>query len=386
MESSLSASILLINWQDRTNPFFGGAEVHLHEIFGRLARDYGYDVTLLCASYPGARREEMLDGIRIIRSEGNRNTFDRRVRREYERLIEQGERFDLVVEDMNKMPFMAAKWAKSPVLVQVHHFFGRTIWKEFPWFLFPFPLYVIWGEGRALRLYRDKRLPIVSVSESTAEDLLGAGIERDRIRVIYNGIRTNVFYPDESISEAETPTIVYLGRIKTYKRVDVLIRAMPAIRERVEGARLVIIGSGDGLPALRKLADQLSLSENAVRFAGFVSEEEKVEYLRKAWVAVNTSPKEGWGIVGMEAQACGTPVVVSDAPGLRESVVEGETGFLFDFGDVEQLAEKLTTLLISSDLRRRMGEKAVEWAHNFTWERSAEETDLVLRDVIAGRF
>ncbi|MCD6502225.1 glycosyltransferase family 4 protein [bacterium] len=372
--------LLIINWQDRTNPFFGGAEVHLHEIFGRLARDYDYDVTLLCASYPGARREEELDGMHIVRSEGNRNTFDRRVKREYKRLVRDHGVFDLVIEDMNKMPFMAAKWADCAVMVQVHHFFGKTIWKEFPWFLFPFPLYVMWGERRALRLYRRKKLPIISVSESTAGDLMAAGIDRERIRIIYNGIRNDVFFPDPSLPEADLPTIVYLGRIKTYKRVDVLIRAMPAIRERILNARLIIIGSGDGLPALRDLVDRLSLSEEVVRFAGFVSEEKKVEYLRRAWVAVNTSPKEGWGIVGMEAQACGTPVVVSDAPGLRESVIDGKTGFLFDFGDEQQLAERITILLKSRELREKMGVAAVEWASGFTWDRAAKETDIAIRE------
>ncbi len=374
--------ILIINWQDRTNPFFGGAEVHLHEVYGRLARRDDYDVNLLCCSYPGARQEEVFDGIRIIRSPGNRNTFDWRVKKEYKRLLAAGERFDLVIEDMNKMPFMAAKWAGVPVIAQVHHFFGRTIWGEFPWYLFPFPLYVQWGEWRALSLYARKHLPIISVSESTAEDLVHAGIKRENIYIVYNGIQTDIFYPDSAIQRFDRPTIVYLGRIKSYKRVDVLIRAMHAIRERIPGTRLIIIGSGDGLPALRKLADTLSLSEEIVHFAGFVTEEEKVQYLRQAWVAVNTSPKEGWGIVGMEAQACGTPAVVSDAPGLRESIIDGKTGFLFPFGDECQLVEKVCTILKSDELRRKMGEAAAEWAAKFTWDKAAKDTHRVISEVL----
>jgi len=378
----MKRKILIINWQDRTNPFFGGAEVHLHEIYGRLARREDYEITLLCATYPGARDEEMLDGIRVIRSQGNRNTFDKRVKREYRRLLASGESFDLVIEDMNKMPFLAAKWAKVPVIVQVHHFFGETIWGEFPWYLFPFPLYVQWGEWRALRLYAGSRLPIISVSQSTADDLIAAGVDEKNIRIIYNGIYTETFHPDENIAEYERPTIVYLGRIKAYKRVDVLIRAMHAIRERVPGTRLVIIGSGDGLPALRKLADELSLSDEIVHFAGFVSEEQKVEYLRRAWVAVNTSPKEGWGIVGMEAQACGTPVVVSDAPGLRESIIDKQTGFLFPFGDARSLADKVSILLESKELRDKMGAAAAEWAAKFTWDKAAEDTHEFITEVL----
>lgn len=374
--------ILIINWQDRLNPYFGGAEVHLHEIYGRLARRDDYEVTLLCTSFPGCLPVENLDGIRVIRSEGNRNTFNMRVKKEYKKLRGAGEKFDLIIEDMNKMPFMAPRWAEVPVIAQVHHFFGSTIWSEFPWYLFPFPLYVLWGERRALKLYAQTKIPVISVSESTAKDLIRNGVKRENISIIYNGIYTEEFYPDESVVEFERPTIVYLGRIKAYKRVDVIIRAMHAIRQRVPGARLVIIGSGDGLPALRKLADTLSLSEEIVKFAGFVSEEEKVEYLRRAWVAVNTSPKEGWGIVGMEAQACGTPVVVSDAPGLRESVVDRETGYLFRFGDVAELADKVSRLLESEEKRRDMGKAAAEWASKFTWDKAAEDTDNLIREVL----
>jgi glycosyltransferase involved in cell wall biosynthesis len=265
--------------------------------------------------------------------------------------------------------------------MQVHHFFGKTIYFEASW---PIATFVYLSEKFALQRYR--KLPFIAVSESTANELKHSGIPDDKIKIIYNGIRREVFYPDESVHRSDAPTIVYLGRIKAYKRVDVLIRAMHAIRERVPGARLVIIGSGDGIKPLRELADSLSLTGEAIHFAGFVTEEQKVKYLRESWIAVNTSPKEGWGIVGMEAQACGTPVMVSDAPGLRESIRDGETGFLFPFGDVSALTEKVTTLLTSPELRMKMGRSAAEWAHRFTWEKAAEDTDRAIEDLLSGRF
>lgn len=372
--------ILIINWQDRTNPYYGGAEVHLHEVYGRLAQSGEYEVTLICSSYPGAKNIDELDGIRIIR-EGGRNNFNLIAKKLYRSLKNKGEKFDLVIEDFNKLPFFASSWAKEPVLIQVHHFFGKTIYFEAS-----FPIATIVYLLEKIALWKYRKLPFISVSESTAEDLLKAGVPRNKIRIVYNGVRKQVFNPDSSVAHATNPTIVYLGRIKAYKRVDVLIRAMPAIRERVPGARLIIIGSGDGLPALRKLVDELSLSEETVHFAGFVSEEEKVRYLRSSWLAVNTSPKEGWGIVGMEAQACGIPVVVSDAPGLRESIIDGETGFLFPFGDVGALVEKVVLLLKSPELREKMGAKAVEWAHRFTWEKSASDTNKAISDLLDGRF
>lgn len=381
LNKSNGKNILLINWQDRTNPYYGGAEVHLHEIFGRLVRNYGYRATLICTSYPGAMLEDELDGIRIIRHDGPRNYFNFHVRGMYKRLLQEGEKFDLLIEDYNKLPFFSSSWARCPVMLQVHHFFGKTIYFEVPW---PIATFIYMSEKFALWRYR--KMPFICVSESTEKDLLDAGVKKENIRIVYNGIQTDLFYPDDSVEKASQPTIVYLGRIKAYKRVDVLIRAMPAIRERIPGARLVIIGSGDGLPKLRELADLLSLTEEIVHFAGFVSEEEKVRHLRRAWVAVNTSPKEGWGIVGMEAQACGTPAVVSDAPGLRESILDSETGYLFRFGDERQLTEKVTLLLKDSELRRKMGKAATEWARKFTWDKAAADTHNVISELLDGKF
>ncbi|NIP80090.1 MAG: glycosyltransferase, partial [Gemmatimonadetes bacterium] len=122
-----------------------------------------------------------------------------------------------------------------------------------------------------------------------------------------------------------------------------------------------------------------------VTFAGFVSEEEKLRLFRRAWVHVLTSPKEGWGITNLEAAACGTPTVASDSPGLRDSVVDGETGFLVPHGDVEALADRIRALIEEDALRERLGGNARRFAERFTWDRAAEETEAFLEAVVRSR-
>ncbi|MCU0463809.1 MAG: glycosyltransferase family 4 protein, partial [Anaerolineae bacterium] len=119
--------ILVLNWQDRTNPFAGGAETHVHEIFSRLAAR-GHSVTLYCSHFPNAPREEMLDGLRVIR-EGHRNTFNAFVPWRYLRRF-QHEEYDVVVDDVNKIPFYTPLFVRKPLLALAHHLFGKSIFAE----------------------------------------------------------------------------------------------------------------------------------------------------------------------------------------------------------------------------------------------------------------
>jgi glycosyltransferase involved in cell wall biosynthesis len=120
-----------------------------------------------------------------------------------------------------------------------------------------------------------------------------------------------------------------------------------------------------------------------VSFLGFVTEQRKLELMRSAWVHVLTSSKEGWGISNLEAAACGTPTVASDAPGLRESVVDGVTGRLVPHGDVGALAAALRTLVHDPSLRRKMSEEARAFAGRYSWDASADAFEQLLRRVVA---
>lgn len=363
--------ILLVNWQDRENPQAGGAEIHLHEIFGRLAAK-GHELRLLCGGWPNCPPRAMLDGIEVFRI-GTRHTFPFFARRHFSAHLANWA--NVLVEDINKVPLYTPRWHAAHTVALVPHLFGSTAFLELP-----APLAAtVWTAERPLgRVYR--RVPFEAISRSTAEDLVGRGIPRDSIEVIYPGIDTVGYTPDAR-ARAASPVFAYLGRLKRYKGVHFVIRAFAELRS--PNAVLEIAGAGDYRPDLEELARSLNLGER-VKFLGRISEAEKLALLRRAWALVFASPKEGWGITNLEAAACATPVVASNSPGIRESVRDGRTGFLVSHGDVRAMADAMRRIASSRELVDTLGAEARVFAETFTWERAADQTEAHLRRVTEG--
>jgi glycosyltransferase involved in cell wall biosynthesis len=363
--------ILLVNWQDRENPQAGGAEIHLHEIFGRLAAS-GHEVRMLCGGWPGCPPRAMLDGIEVHRA-GTRYTFPLVAHRYY--IAHLANWADILVEDINKVPLFTPRWGAKRVVALVPHLFGSTAFQELA-----APLAAtVWMAERPLGLaYRG--IPFEAISDSTADDLVARGIRRDLVTVIYPGIDAKGFTPNPA-ERSPTPVFAYLGRLKKYKGVQYAIRAFAKLG--VPNAVLEIAGAGDYRPALEALAASLDLGDR-VRFLGRISEQEKLALLRRAWGLVFASPKEGWGITNLEAAACATPVVASNSPGIRETVRDGITGFLVPHGDVAAMTAALERLADSRDLVDTLGHAARSFAETFTWERAASDTAHHLRRVIEG--
>ena len=370
-----SLDILVVNWQDRENPQAGGAEAHLHQVFGRIVA-WGHRVTLLCSSFPGGARRARLDGIDVHRV-GGRYSFAVRAYPYFRRHLADRP-FDVVVEDLNKVPLFAPWWTDRPVVLLVHHLFGATAFKE----AVPPVAAATWLLERPVpRVFRHS--PTIAVSDSTRADLCARGLDPARITVVPNGIDLDTYAPDSSVGRDAVPTALYMGRLKRYKRVDLPIRAMARLKDQGVESRLMIAGRGDQLVALAALATRLGLGEDRVRFLGFVSEQDKVDLFRRAWVHVLTSPNEGWGITAMEAAACGTATVASDAPGLRDAVVHQRTGWLVPHGDVAALADRLAALFARPKERDRLGGEARRFAEGFSWDASARGVLDVLGRVVA---
>jgi len=366
--------ILVVNWQDRENPQAGGAEAHLHEIFGRLAAR-GHEVTLLASGWSGATPRVELDGIAVHRT-GRRYTFSVAAPRYFARHLRRPP-WDLVVEDLNKVPLFTPLWTDSPpVALLVHHLFGATAFHEAS---FPVATATWLLEKPIPWVFRG--VPVVAVSRSTRDDLVRRGLEAERIEVIHNGMDLRALAPSPGGRRFPQPTAVYLGRLKRYKGVDLVLRAVALLRRSGVPVRLLVGGKGDHEAALKALAAQLELGE-AVRFLGFVSEEHKKELFQRCWVHILASPKEGWGISNLEAAACGTPTVASDAPGLRDSVLDGRTGFLVPHGDIARLAEAVGRVLADPDLRERLGAQARAFAEGFSWDASATAMEGFLTRVV----
>ena len=366
--------ILAVNWRDIKNPEAGGAEVHLHEILSHLSR-WGHGVTLLAAGWPGCAREETIDGIRVLR---RGHWFDANlVLPVFARRHLRHQSYDVVIEDINKLPFFLPLVTDIPVVPVIPHLFGTTVFREANALI---AAYVVCMERLVPLVYRKNHFMVIS--PSTKEDLVARGIDAERVEVVLCGLDHDR-YRDLGLERFAEPTIVHLGRLRKYKSVEVVLRAMVKVRERLPAAKLVIIGDGPHRPALEREAARLGLGES-VRFAGFMGGDALVEYLNRAHLLVNPSPKEGWGLTVVEANACGLPVVASDRPGLRDSVRDGETGFLVPYGDDGAFASQSLVILGDRELWKRMSANALERVKELTWERCARET-LALLTSIVGR-
>ncbi|HEY0674013.1 MAG TPA: glycosyltransferase family 4 protein, partial [Longimicrobiales bacterium] len=284
--------ILVANWQDRLNPRSGGAEIHLHEVFGRLAAR-GHAVTLLVSGWGGAAQRETIDGMAVHRT-GARYTYNLHAPRYYRQHL-RNLGFDVFVEDLNKVPLFAPYWVREPITLLVHHLFGTIAFQEAS---LPLATATWLLEKPIPAVYR--RLPTMAVSRSTADDLVRRGFQNSSIEVIPNGVDLDFYRPDASVQRFAEPTLLYLGRLQKYKRVDLIIDAFLRVRSAFPSARLIIAGKGETRPALEAQIRRMGI-ENAVTMPGFVTDEQKRELFRRSWIHLLTSPKEGWGITNIEA-------------------------------------------------------------------------------------
>jgi glycosyltransferase involved in cell wall biosynthesis len=369
-----SRAILVLNERDPEHPLAGGAEVHIYEIFSRMVAR-GWSVTHLAASFPGSPPETTIRGVRVLRLT-NRYLYYGAVpfaaRRELGR-----RRYDGVVDVLNKLPFLSPWLLGRPCFAIVHHLFGTTAFKQVS---FPIALVTYLAEKLIPYAYRDTRM--LAISPSTKDDLVARGIAADHVAVVPPGLDHHAYRP--GVRDSDHPVVLWVGRLEPYKRADVMLEAMRAIVARVPSARLVIVGAGSAREALEAQARTLGLGDT-VGFTGFISEEEKIAWLRRAAVVVNSSEKEGWGMTVIEANACGVPAVSSDVPGLRDSTRDGATGLLYPYGDAAALAAAVVRLLTDEAAYRSMSAAALEWSARFTWDRVTDDAEALVGAAIEGR-
>ncbi len=278
---------------------------------------------------------------------------------------------DLLVEVCNGMPYLAPLWHRGPTLCLVNHV-HTDLWRM----RFGGPLAPAARLGRRLEHWAlagaQRRNLLVAVSPSTAHALRAIGVERERIRVVHNGVEE----PGPRAPRSPEPLFVAMGRLVEYKRIDLLLRLWERVRP-VTGGRLVIVGDGPERARLEQLAGP------GVEFAGHVSEAEKHRLLCAAWLLLHPSAVEGWGLVVTEAAARETPAIAFDVPGLRDSVADGETGVLAR-GE-SSFAAAWCALALSSHRRELMGKAARDRAAQYRWKHTVRQFRAVAAEAVRGR-
>ena len=343
--------ILILNRRDIANPAGGGAEIYTHEIAGGLVGRYGCEVVVFSCGFQNSAAEEVLDGVKYVRK-GNEATVHLWG---LIHAVQNRKKFDYIIDEFNGIGFFTFFLQNSILLI-------HQLYKEF-WFrelgtagAFP---YVI--ESLLLRLYKGK--PAITVSNSTKEDLRLLGFED--ISIVMNAIKQ---IPTEIPPEKDSvPLLAYLGRLKSTKRPEDAIRIWQEVNKKIPGARLIMLGRGPEEENLKKTAKGLK----GITFYGWVKEEEKFALLRQAHLLLVPGVREGFGINVIEAAAAGTPAIGYDVPGLRDSIRNGDTGYLVN--SAEEGASKIVELLNDRILYKKMALACLQYAKEFNWNTRVEE-------------
>lgn len=354
--------ILILNWRDIRHAWSGGAEVYVHEIAKRLASS-GNEVTLFCSNDRHSPSNEYIDGVKIVRKGGFYTVYLWAL---LYYIFKFRRQTDVVVDSINGIPFFSPLYTRKPVVGILYHVHQQVFKDNLPRVLSSLACFI---EAKIMPpLYR--RSKMVTISPSSKLDMYKLGFSGDQeIETINPGIEVSKFRPQE---KTINPSILYLGRLKAYKSIDTLLKAMVHVIRTNPKVTLNIAGFGESREYLEKLVRELGLSK-FVNFLGKVSEEVKVKLLSQSWVFVQPSSMEGWGIVAIEANASGTPVIASNVPGLRDSISNPHNGFLVTKGNSAQFAQKINLLINNEKLRHKMEKGSLKWSKNFSWDKSANQ-------------
>lgn len=362
--------ILILNWRDAKHPRAGGADFRLRHVYAPLAKQ-GHEVILYCCAFPGCDPQENIDSIEVHRI-GNDFTFSFLCMLKLHGWVKKHQP-DVVVEDLNKLPFYSPLVYKGPLVIQMHHLWRSSIFREtnFPMAFF------IWVSEEMIRfVYRKCHFSVVS--ESTQKELIAMGVPETNARVIHNGTDLKAYIPG---TQEREPFILWISRLQKYKgptdAVEVLEKLLPDFPE----LKLVIVGSGPFKEKIEEFIQSKGL-QSKITLTGFISEEEKIDLLQRAAVHLQSSYKEGWGLSVIEANACGCSIVANDTTGLRDSCRDNETGLLYKHCDIDDAASKVRNILADEPLRNRLVEKGHEWANTFSWERNTREIHDYLQEII----
>lgn len=362
--------ILIFNWRDIKNPLAGGAEVLTHEHAKRWV-EKGHRVTLFSSAFPGYKKEEIIDGVRIIRA-GNRLTVYHQAFRYYKKCF-QGQ-YDIVIDQINTIPFFTPLYVKEPLLAHINQL-AREVWfHEIP---FPFSLLGFLIEPWYLKIYRN--IPVVTISQSSKEDLLNLGFSKTNIQIIPMGVNLQIRRRENKEKE---PTLIWVNRIIKSKRLEHALKTFEYVRRKIPNAKLWIVGpiSPSYQNKLQRQVQKLGLKD--VIFHNFVEEKRKQELIQKAHLIISTSVREGWGLTITEANALGTPALVYNVAGLRDSTKNNKTGLICEKNTPQVLAENIIKLLKNNSLYQRLQEGAYRWGKEFSWDKSAQKAIEIMERIV----
>lgn len=369
-------NILVFSWRDPKHPLAGGAEQVMHEHMKGwvIAR---HTVTLISSKMKGLKEDEEIDGVRIIRK-GNQYLGVQIKAFFY--YLKNHQTFDLIIDQFHGLPFFTPLYVRKPILAVIQET-AREVW-----FLNPLPpplnllvgLLGFLGEPLIFQIY--KKIKFMTGSTSAKKQLTSFGIPEKNIQIVHHGVI--VEKPLRMASKEQIFTITYLGILSKDKGIEDAIKCFQQLSRR-GNFQFWVIGKPETqnyAVKIQKLVEQLKLTKQ-IKFWGYVTQEQKFELLARSHLLINTSVREGWGLVNIEANSAGVPVVSYNSPGLSDSVRANLSGLLCTCNNPEELSELIIKLIQDEGKYKELVIGAKNWAKQFSWKDSCKESLSLLESL-----
>ncbi len=358
--------ILWLSWKDIQHPQAGGAETVTSELIKRLVKE-GHEVILVTASYPGAKPKASIDGYSVVRVGGRVSVYWQAYRYINQHLMDWP---DFVVEEVNTLPFISRLYLRRVPRLLFFHMLCREIW----FYQLPLPASLIGYVLEPIYLKFLSKDKAIAMSDSTKQDLLRYGFRAQNVAVISEGIQLEAIRKIVPSSKYDKPTVVSLGSIRHMKRTLDQVRAFELAKVTLPTLQMKIAGDASGRYGQRVLmAIKNSPYKQDIEYLGRISAAKKSDLLQKAHVITVTSIKEGWGLIVTEAASQGTPAVVYNVDGLRDSVRNGKTGTICNQNTPSDLAQNIVGLLSDKVNYQTLQNNAWQWSKAINFETSYQQ-------------
>ncbi|MDZ7611480.1 MAG: glycosyltransferase family 4 protein [Candidatus Moranbacteria bacterium] len=362
MKKNEKKKILWFSWKDIKNPAAGGAEKIADVLLSKMAEE-GFEVVLLTSRFKGSGSRERINGYTVIR-QGNRFFVYWKAWRYFRKHLRDWQ--GLIVEEVNTFPFFTQFYSNCPRFLFFHQLCREVWFYELPpplgWLGYRLEPWYLWA------LNKNK---VITVSDSTKKDLVKLGFSENKIKTIPESVDLKPLKNLEDAEKYENPTLLSLGYMRPMKRVLDKIEIFERAKREIPGLKLVIAGGGKA-DYKRRVIKRVNDSKwrEDIHYLGSIDKKKKVEILQKSHIILETSVKEGWGLTVTEAAGQGTPAVVYDVDGLRESVVDGKTGLVVENNSPGKAAEAAIELLNNKKRYEKMRKNAWQESHKFNFEKS----------------
>ncbi len=362
--------ILFLSWKDISHPSSGGAELLTDALASSLAKTH--EVTYFTSTYMGASNNETINGYTVIRRGTLYTTYIHAfLWWHWNKTYNQ--KYDAIIDQVHGIPFFSLLWYKHPHVITLVMEIAGQLWNNVRFSLIGKTLEHTW-----LALY--KKHQIITISKSTKNDLVAHGIAPNNISIIP---MFSTIHCERIPQKSEIPTLLFIGRIAPVKRIEDIITAHTIARKAIPQLKLVILGKTEQTyePYKQYLLKKITGSKD-VTFIENGTEEDKRLLLERSHLLLMASHKEGYGLVILEAAACGTPAIGYRVPGVQDAIIDKQTGLLTETETPEALAKSICEILLSEARYADMQNEAFTYARTHNQEYTALAFERIIHITI----